>query len=291
MDGSGPESPKAAVKQPSRLVTCSLTPVPGGTAKGLKRSGAAASSPTVTTSSAARPGSAASLRYSAASAFPGSMTRNGIPWSVQSWRRISAAVAVLPLPAAPTTSAGLASARSGTATSRPPRDTWPSRIAGPVSWYAVPGPKRPRRTGKPGTTPSTATGNRNAQPASLASPSTLSIASCGSGGSWRPQISCRPVSIARLTTFRLYSASRRSATLPGRRTSQADRRGSAKPPARSAGEMASATASTMPGGSCLGADTWIRSANAFCDSRRAKSWKVFSASTANASGASRVRPP
>ena len=36
-----------------------------------------------------------------------------------------------------------------------------------------------------------------------------------------------------------------------------------KPPARSAGETASATASTMPGGSCLAADTWIRNANAF----------------------------
>ncbi len=48
--------------------------------------------------------------------------------------------------------------------------------------------------------------------------------------------------------------------------------------------------STMPGGSCLAADTWIRSANAFWDSRREKSWKAFSASTANASGASLARP-
>ncbi len=54
--------------------------------------------------------------------------------------------------------------------------------------------------------------------------------------------------------------------------------------------MAPAMVSTMPGGSCLAADTWIRSANAFWDSRREKSWKVFSASTANASGASRCLP-
>ena len=54
--------------------------------------------------------------------------------------------------------------------------------------------------------------------------------------------------------------------------------------------MAPAMVSTMPGGSCLAADTWMRSANAFWERRREKSWKAFSASTANASGGSLTRP-
>ena len=41
---------------------CSPTSTPAGTSNGLNRSGAPPSSPTVMTSSAAKPGSAASLR-------------------------------------------------------------------------------------------------------------------------------------------------------------------------------------------------------------------------------------
>ncbi len=126
---------------------------------------------------------------------------------------------VLPLPVDPAISACLVSDRSGTAMSLLVPETLPSRMTCPVAWYASACPNWPRRTRNPGTMPSTAIGKRNAQPASRASPSTLSIASCGSGGSWRPQISGRPVSIPKLMTLRLYSASRRSATLAGRRTS------------------------------------------------------------------------
>ncbi len=90
---------------------------------------------------------------------------------------------VLPLPDDPAISACLVSDRSGTATSLLVPDALPSRMTCPVNWYAAAAPNRPRRTGKPGTVPSTAIGKRNAQLASRASPSTPSIASCGSGGS------------------------------------------------------------------------------------------------------------
>ena len=65
------------------------------------------------------------------------MTRNGIRWSTQSWRRISIAVVVLPLPAIPAISACLVSDRSGTAMSLLVPGALPSRMTCPVNWYAA----------------------------------------------------------------------------------------------------------------------------------------------------------
>ena len=179
-------------------------------------------------------------------------------------------------------------------TGREEPEMWPIVMLGPMTRTASAWPNWPRRTRKPGTVPSTATGSRNAQFASRASPSTLSIESWGSGGSGRPQISARPGSrpksiVAQVVRRRAAGARPWRPPYLVRGDARGPRSGTCRGSA-SVGEIAAARVSTTPGGSCPAAVTWILTANAFCVSRREKSLKARSASTANASGASFWRP-